>query len=322
MSLLWVILQVILAFIAVYVLYRIALRVLFVDRLISNDETLVSYSVKTRLTAGYIDIARVVNTQFNTTNQTFDNYQYVPFAVNHKGGAQFSYSFWLYVDEPYSAVTSGGEDTLTLFLRGSNLDYPLGSTGAKANVWCPRVYLKASASPNYAPNTGEGGRVQLGVSYNTLDTKSNDATLPTVSDFVVNTIRNPDNTMRHNLLSLIPRSWTLVTVVMMDNMPLNDFENGIMVKVYINDLLYDTNSQPGMMLRQNRGNIIIGPRQSTGSGAVKIGDLTYYNYAVPDTEVRDMYQRGPTDKAYDPSKVYRANVLRLTEVNKMDIYNV
>lgn len=328
MSILFAILQIVLAIIAVYMVYVAACWILFTDRLVVDDEMLASYSSKSLIFDGYIDMANTSGVQFNTVNQKFDSYIFMPVSVNRKGGAQFSYSFWVYIDDLDQVLESVNNPSkeYTLFLRGDNKTYDVRGSSI-GRIECPRISFKSTSTiqdpslPLYG-DTGTAGRPQLCISYNYMNLKDTaNVPSPVPTQFYVRTFRNEDNTSRHNLLSLMPKKWTLLTIVMMDNMPLQDFENGIIIKVYVNDLLYDTDTKPSCLFKQNRGNMFIAPDGQAG-GKMKMGKLTYYNYALTEEEIRKAYEDGPPTKPYVPNIKTESHKLRLTEYNKMDIYNV
>lgn len=316
MSWIFVFLQIILAIIAVYILYNLALRVLFQDRLVVTDETLAVYSTKAKILDGYVDLGNLTELQFNTVNQNFESYIALPLSVNRKGGAQFAYSFWIFVND-VNAMFQAGMSRYTLFMRGDRQTYTVQGLGQNnVNIECPRVsFTRSMSNSDTNPDTTANGRPVLEIGYNTVGT-------PVPSTFTVNAYRNPDNTMRHNLLSLLPKKWCLMTVVMQDNMPLQDFENGLLIKVYVNDLLYDTGIFPNTSMKQNRGNLFIAPDGPAGITKTLFGNLTYYNYVPSDNEIAKTYNAGPPTKPYVPNAALNTTKLELSEYNKMDIYNV
>ena len=306
MSALFTALQVVLALVSVYFLYRLALWILFTDRIVTNDKGLVSEFASTvKLVDGVVDLKTTNNISYNTGNRTSDNYALMPVSVNRKGGAQFSYSFWLYATDVHAAMPPDGE--LVLFLKGINDKFAINKGTSQVTggtrIVCPRVYLKSM----------DHGRPQLCIDYNVLRT-------PVHQTFVVDPVRNPDDTKRHNLMSLLPNNWVMITIVFMDNVPSQDFEDGMLIKVYVNDLLYDTKVDAKTGVRQNAGNFYVAPNAKAGT-STRLSDLVYCNYAMSDADIVRRYTRGPNLKAYAPNIQRNNNTLQLSEYNKLDIYN-
>ena len=107
-------------------------------------------------------------------------------------------------------------------------------------------------------------------------------------------------------------------------MPINDFEDGVIVRFYVNDFLYDIH-RVRSALRLNNGDLHLFP-SCTKSSVLKqarIGNLAHYNYALSNLSVRDIYDAGPprhlaTDLAGASSL---GHPLYLSEQNKLDNAN-
>lgn len=336
------VLQVIVALMIVAAVYQLSLFLMKQDRLFI-DARRRTPQFETKIIHGYADTSVVANKVFNTVNPAAKNYLHLPVSYNRKGGAQFSYSFWIFIDDVEAAANK------TILLRGDNREYtsavyfgrnaktvgeylknPENGNGVKltpppssmpANTLPSRklqLPLKPDVMPSYpfiaTPCITFGQRYdQLGVLFNTIQWPFNQVIINSVA-------HDNDNTQRRNALKLIAHKWALMTFVFEDNVSINDFEDGTVLRFYLNDILYYTERVPGA-LRLNNGNLYLFP--NGGIPMTRIGDLTYYNYAVGQQRIKTTYEAGPP-RYYYPDVSGRAAMgdpLYLSEYNKLDIYN-
>ena len=112
-----------------------------------------------------------------------------------------------------------------------------------------------------------------------------------------------------------------MTIVFEDNIPINDFENGILVRVYLNDTLYQI-EKIASTLRQNRGDLELFP-----DGAIhncKIANMKYYNYALSDAEIKnDTSSRPDIEKTASSTtkKNDQHQSFDTVAKNHLDVYN-
>jgi hypothetical protein len=137
----------------------------------------------------------------------------------------------------------------------------------------------------------------------------------------VSNIRSDDSTYRKNLLSLYGNTWVCITIVFEDNMPINDFENGVVVKFYVNDILY-VSGKYSSALKQNNGDVVFFP-DSVGIPSLKMSNFAYFNYALSDTEIKAIVRAGPNVKPAVSTKNAAATTLpyHVSEYNKLDLAN-
>jgi hypothetical protein len=133
----------------------------------------------------------------------------------------------------------------------------------------------------------------------------------------VKRIESEDSIFRQNLLQLLETNWIMITVTFEDNIPLNDFENGIRVCMYLNDVLYSTQMFDGA-LKLSSGNLYFFPEG--GIDGVKLASIRYFNYAIGIKEVKDLYNKKPnTNQASISKQIYKS--LNITDNNVLDYYN-
>lgn len=264
---------------------------------------------------------------FNTVNPTDPSYKPITPSVNQPSGAELSYNFWLYkTDTAFQSVTESGARMTTdaglssgdfiLFVQGENRsqDYPslCGKNKRDIKVKCPLVKLE------------RGGKV-LTVEFNTM------ASPDAVHEQSRNTCNDDSrswNAMNAHKLAIYTdnttessnfnEKWFMVTVVLNDTTP-NDplpLRNKVRCRIYINgNLELDRYVDDGLgmpssvsTLRRNTGNLYVGPQVKvdntnntqtftggiTNSKKLLMADLTYYNYAVSEDEIKSFFSKGFT----------------------------
>jgi hypothetical protein len=258
---------------------------------------------KVSLFDGYYDSSSLVKKTYNTSNTLAHNYVPISPSSNLKGGAQFTYSMWLFVGDPNSAVNN------TIFLHGDPQRYPYTITDNTAGfnksmndyvAFCPM--LSFGANP-----------LDFVVSFNTMNNIR--------EQLNVTSIRSDDSTYRKNLLSLYGNTWVCITIVFEDSMPINDFENGVVVKFYVNDILY-VSGKYSSALKQNNGDVVFFP-DTSGIPNLKMSNFAYYNYAVSDAEIKSIVKAGPNTKPAVSSNSTASVTLPyyVSEYNKLDLAN-
>jgi hypothetical protein len=263
---------------------------------------------------GYVLMNESQNKVFDTYNPSDPLYRRLSLSQNRMGGAQFSYSFWLQLGGAMNELLEGR----TIFVRGDprkfkpqikrdetpNFTPYFDDATGGVTIACPRIYFKSNNSIGVQVNTDKELLFETVVGNNYMEGE-----------------------VRKNALSLLPGTWALITLVVEDNFPINDFENGVAIKVFLNDTMYSTATIEGS-LRPNTGPIYFLPSRTsdpTWPAKSKISDFIYYNYALNENEVKRLYYRGPNNTASTDldSSTARKNrdKLHLGDVNKLDITN-
>ena len=347
--------QVAVGILVIFIIYGVAVYVMNTDGIASDQGIVQAIATRTTVLPGTIDashwIPRVWNTVLPSGASTLPSLQ-IRKSVNRFGGAQFSYSFWLYVDNLQNIHQNtnnsqvncnlGGQnptasdgstpilsvnnpDLYVLFVKGDNrcyqystASYDLASKKAGTSTGFQGRYVKAPLVAIGDPNLRE-----MRVYYNSLSAVDN----------VVILSRNAntyDSTARRNVPSLTEGSWVMYTFVFMDYVPINDFETGIVVKSYVNDTLYQIDKSTGS-LKDNDGELTVLPdgppgtdsSYSTPGTKLLLSTMDYYNYALSDQQVASRFRAGVNQ---NPNPDVTANndlpVLNLSAYNKLDVYNL
>jgi hypothetical protein len=314
-----VFIQIVLGIIIVVVIYKLSLWMLHQDELIMDDRWGLNMDKRdVTIVDGYAMTGMAANRVWNTINPYASNYAAIMRSYNRMGGAQFSYSFWMNLSDVSPENVAGR----TILMRGDNRKY---------------VFEKQVDQPSYAVGNPEGvqpvrsrlhdvmikcPRIMFGQTYDSFMVEFN--TMHNIDEKVsFAPTASSDNTLRHNALKLGQGKWVLYTFTFQDNTSINDFEDGIVIRMYVNDLLYNT-AFVKSALRQNNGNFYLLP--DAGGGSIrnaKIGHVKYFNYALGHAQINDLYNTGPP-KYFARDLMGRegsGDPLYLSEYNKLDIYN-
>lgn len=306
------IIQVIVGFVVVFIIYLLATLAVKADKLVIDSEKDLSKKRQIDIVDGYIDGGNRLD--INTSIPFANNYLPIKPSMNIKGGSQFTYQFWLFIDDPISA--SGK----TIFIKGDPALYNYKITENKYNIQTKQM------ETNYTRNTigqiskcpflafksgGDPGTIEFHMEFNTLHNIS--------ETFDVVNIKSDNSVYRNNLLSVFSKQWFLVTIIFQDNMPINDFENGIIIKFYLNDIMYQQQSYKST-LKQNDGDLILFP-DSNISGC-KLTSMKYFNYAISDETIQSSYKFGPVVTPSTTFGSVKKNVSYVSDRNKLDIFNV
>ena len=324
---LWIIIQIVAGLVIVYVYYVISLFVMTTDNLSTNTTLTQAFKRETVILNGIIDATSHKKVVYNTLNPGGAGaYIDIRSSINRMGGTQFTYSFWLYVEDMSAMyhrktkfcydATRG--DMYPLFIKGSDqcYEYTRQFQDQKEEQFtgrwtmCPLVAI------------GDIKTKELLIYFNTLEQIDN-----VISIRKANLNWN-DDTTRKNLPSIVEGRWVMYTFVFVDYVPLDDFANGIVVKTYVNDTLYQMNKVPGT-LKENTGNFTILPDGAPGSDTTNgkhtnllMSSFSYFNYAMSDVEVLQRFAKGVSEKDnFDVTKK-KFDKLNLSAYNKLDLYNV
>lgn len=192
---------------------------------------------------------------------------YVPVrkSVNQMGGLQYSYSFWFLRETGW--VPSN--DNIVL-LAGDNTkyDYSVGSAAYenKYAIFNPMIKLQNNEV-----------HVLINTLHNVRETVS---TAPSANS---QTLTNAGAT------------WTMITVVVEDNKSYDGFENGILVQIYVDNVL-NMAKHIRSTLKSNHGDLFLYPASEMNASqrisGCKIGNLSYFNYALSAANIQQRFMTG------------------------------
>ena len=137
------IVQVILGLIIILVLYIISLLILNTDSLVILLNSKVKQNEKTEIIKGMMTVTQLSGKSYNTVNPFSEKFLKIPRSLNDKGGAQFSYQFWMKIGD----TNYNNYNNLTILLKGDTTKYIKG-------LYDPQTLQKIPYNPNiYNPST-------------------------------------------------------------------------------------------------------------------------------------------------------------------------
>lgn len=294
--------EVFVGLVVAYVCYLILGIIMRQDKVFLDKESEATARTKTIILPGLNSASN--RKEWNTVVPGGKNFVDLRPSNNIKGGAQFSYSFWINIG---TGISSDVEDKI-LFMKGVNKGYNFNvidnTTGVTTRY---RNDLLV-----YSPMVKFGKTAQsLEVCFNTLARHN--------EKLVIAQVETADNTLRNNVMSMIQGTWALITITFEDNIPINEFENGIVVKVYVQDQLYRVGRYQSA-LKQNYGDFYVFPNDKNAITNVQVSELTYYNYALSPKDVETIVYKGP-NLSIGSSSGRGGTPQVLSDYNKLDIYN-
>lgn len=310
-----IIIQIVAGIVFTYIIYVISLFTVRADKLSVQTVHVTSGKQEVPIVRGVLSTSEVssgsADNKWNTTVPFLFNYLPITPSTNNRGGAQFSYAFWLYVGNPQDALGKA------LFLKGDAHRYVYEVRerhfdhlrGEEVLGNAQRLRERAIFCPLFSFGSDN---LEFDVSFNTLHNMN--------QTMKIKRIRSENTLQRHNLHGLFPKSWFHITVVFEDNVPINDFEQGLLVRFYINSTMYQMEKY-NTTLKQNRGNFVLfpdGPIKDT-----KISNLSYFNYALTEDEIRNRISHKPDhSKTSAKSKDSIQYTFDTGVRNENDTYNI
>jgi hypothetical protein len=332
--------QILVGLLLVWVVYRMSLWLMRKDQLVL-DKRKATARQDVRIIDGFIDTPLIAGRVLDTRNPKARTYTPLPRSFNRRGGAQFTYYFWLYLGDSSEdnvknrIILLRGDPTAHSYTRSTKLTDAAVAASGTATWGAP---VRVSGRPFV-----KCPMISFGSSYDTLEVAFNTADNPD-ERIRIEPSRYPapnngsadDPSARHHVMKLIRKRWALLTFVFEDNVAITDFEDGIIVRFYINDIMYQVDKRRSS-LRQNAGDLHLFPtvrsltapqgatpaEPDSGLKGSRIGDLTYRNYAMSMAAVREVFEAGPpTHFASDLAGHNElGEPLFLSVYNKLDVYN-
>ena len=288
---------------------------------------------KTQIIDGVYEYKVGNKISFNTRDKSKGTYVDLSPSINQKGGSVYSYNFWLYFPESVKEVSE--DKTLVLFNKGSNELVKYKSiyrcnTNNSDNGWFlvknPLVRLDFNGSAGNSKIDAiivEFNSIQEpDVFHSGANTGDKNCTGTNMVTRDNNLIGIKDLANRQDLRD----QWNMITVVVSETSPEDDVfvsSNQAVVKLYLNGYAYLNKDgelvDKSTAMKTNNSDLHIGtdkksshnnvlpqgnPPNTTNVG---ISDLTYFNYALEDTEIINLFKGGcnkstaliPTESKFD-----------------------
>jgi hypothetical protein len=264
------------------------------------DNVLEVKRIKVPITTGMCNLAGTF-TQINASNPFTTGFMYLPDSNNAKGGAQFSYTFWLKLTS--NKLSNSGK---VIFMRGLYNDKGRVEGHPDEDdllVKCPLVKFSDSVS-------GRGVLPYLDVEFNTLKNPHNSIVL---DEEVFSLVQSSENNPM----------WYLVSLVFQDYVDFTNREHGVQVQVFLNDSLVKTEVIKDDSIKLNHGDFYLTPTNNVSDPDSHYGNLTYYNYALDIMEVQDIFLGRASQRSCNTS-VSQANSTGFStkyQYNRLSLYN-
>jgi hypothetical protein len=272
--------------------------------------------------------------KYNTSDKTQSNFKDINPSINQDGGAEYSYNYWLFIDQDKlkSSKSSDKEKDIILFLKGEKILY----SNNKFNYNCSTANIVNNPviiTKNPLVRLSGDGK-KIAVEYNNIyntESYQQGSMYKSCKQMTSSTEWNERN---KNLLGIYDiefnSKWFMVTIVMKE---VSDSNNVLSInrascKMYINgvklldkkvETKYDSKIYSATF-KNNSSPFYINPlidnektpyrKVDTGS-VLKIADIKYYNYSINEDMISSLYNKG-----------FNNNVADTTPANKLAKYNM
>tara|TARA_B110000037_G_scaffold60358_1_gene73963 strand:- start:15753 stop:16799 length:1047 start_codon:yes stop_codon:yes gene_type:complete len=303
-----------------------------------------SIKKSTKIIDGAYEYIGNTSTKFNTTDKTKGTYVDLSPSINQKGGAVYTYNFWLYF--PTDATGVDEDKTLVLFNKGSNklVKYTSSLRCNTTDNWFlvknPLVRLDFNLAKKIEAIVVEFNSIETpDVFHEGANTGDKNCTSGGMVTKDANLIGIKDLETRTDLLE----QWNMITIVVSETSPDDNVfvsSNQALVKLYLNGYAYLNKDgqleNKSTAMKTNNSDLHLGFSGNgntsiyTGSGAVAnestkvaISDLTYFNYVLEDKEIIDLFKKGcnkataliPNENEFE-NAIDKEATLELKAVNK------
>jgi hypothetical protein len=286
----WVFLQLLFGFLVLFLLYIATLVILSIDSLVVYPSFVVKQREEAVILSKPLNSAVLAKTRFNTIFPFKKNFVKIPQSVNGTTGSQFSYQFWMKVN---NNEQSNFKD-LVLLLKGDTKKYKVGYY----DMTSKRLMEDKTEPSDYMIKSP---LIKFKDSYKNMVVEFNTNNHPNAK-INIDLDKGDDETRRKNLLSLLPLDWFLFTFVFEENYSMQEgSENGIRFTFYLNDIPLQINSGStdiqlrNNFLKQNDGDLFILPNFESNIDILSLSNVKYFNYAKTDTDIKADFQRRAKD---------------------------
>jgi predicted small secreted protein len=334
-------LQVILAITIVLILLFIAFMVYNYERndILKNSKNI---KKKIKLFEGIYDYSINNKETYDTYSVNKNLYKDLSPSINQRGGAEYSYNFWLKIDRGSMHDSTTAEDII-LFLRGSILQVPYKNAPGALNTDGKNCLIRidkkgSSLIVEYNTLTNPDSYRESGIGKISCDGESWDD-------------RNKGLLGIYNMTSSeYNNKWFMVTVVLREITPENDVLNKFKTscKIYLNGFkmldreveapyngiedqlegsaaMKHNNSplhlNPGNILLQNNTNNSVDLFGGESNSPLQMADLTYFNYSITDNQIRSLFNGGFSKKPFVPASPPDVIAYPIADINKNTLYS-
>ena len=308
---------------------------------------------------GILDFYQSKDIAYNTKNKAHEMYRDISPSINQEGGAEYSYNFWLYVDQSkIKDLDNKEKKDILLFLKGEKIFYYNNEFNYNCSYKAPSgEHYPILLTKNPLIRLSNDGK-NLAVDYNNIlspESYQNNSKYQNCRDVSNNSEWWQRNRNMIGIYDIeFSNKWFMVTVVMKEVADNNNIltKNRAICRLYINGLLvfenkvetiYGSNQDIySATFKNNNSPLYVNPtfiiKKSTSatandnrrnnlpyfdfssatlnnsqnpidtSGIVKLGDLKYYNYALDNDSINQLFRKGlKNEKVVDKTDVKYSN---------------
>lgn len=203
----------------------------------------------------------------------------LPPTVNRYGGSQMCFTWWMKLKNVDESNIAGK----VLFMRGDEREYPLQKFDISSG--------SSQLPSDYRTRIVKAPLVRFGSNYRELIIECN--TADNVEQMFAST-EFDENKQHRDYLDMLPGRWVMWTFILEDNVPIDDFEAGIVMRLYLNDTLFMRKTAKGA-LRLNEGSLHLCPNSDMIQG-LEISNLTFVPWAMSDRDIQSRFRQGVRPK--------------------------
>jgi hypothetical protein len=284
--------------------------------------------------------------KFNTSDPSELNYKNIKPSINQEGGAEYTYNFWLNIDqEKIVSPSNTPQKDIILFLKGEkNLYYNSRTNFNCANNLTQNNPIILTKNP-LVRLSGDGKRIA--VDYNNIyssDSYQHGSKYNNCSYIDAGADWNNKNKNALGIYNIeFNNKWFMVTIVMREVADSNNILslNRASCKMYVNGVkLLDkkvetkyANNRYSATFRNNASHLYINPlidntiikdtmnpyKKVTTGTALRMADAKYYNYAINEEMITSLYNKGfNTEVAVTATVDNKLSKYNLVSVDEME----
>ena len=270
---------------------------------------------------GILDFQEKNSIQIETYNKASEEFIDINPSINQEGGAEYSYNFWLYVDRDImdSNFGSGEKKDIILFLKGeSKLYYSSKNKNCGNRTQQLKEHVNVMIKNPLIKLRPDG--TSIVVEYNNIYTPESYKDNSDMSRQCATIDANSWNKKHENMLGVynldFNRKWFMVTLIMKEVADSNNIllNNRASCKMYINGLnvldkkvgVTYNGKALSATFKNNKSPLHINPyldslkdpykvfgnRSIKKIDALKMADLKYFNYAIDEPKIAELYSNG------------------------------
>lgn len=257
---------------------------------------------KTKILDGYYSYKISSHEIFNTIDNTKGSYIDLRPSINEKGGAVYSYNFWLYIP----STTYNQNKTFVLFNKGVNKIYEMKNTDG---LGCNTDWFMVK-NPLVRLNTDENSKVSsIIVEFNSIENPDVFHINANTSDADCSGIIDKKDANHLGIKNLgsrkdLEEKWNMITIIVSETSHDDDIfveSNQAIVKLYLNGYNYlDKKGElikKSTAIKSNNANFHLGSdtiytNKFDAEPEISISDLTYFNYELEDDEIISLFKEG------------------------------